>query len=328
MNVVDQYNDPAFGVLFRQITQMPALGDFVKSASIDQAEAETLPSTAFAWPDERRFPIHTAEHAALSYAYAKTASVPAPVLDALKQALEVYGVPESVFAQPETKVASLSDEDFLLPDLRLFPVKTAADLSVAQRQVVENLSKLDLPHRAMACGNLVKKAGEYGVDLHPEVVKLAGFVVSSTETTRRWLEARAGAAKDPTYKVAYQTLADGLRAAPPEVADRGDLLKLAAAVAELDERSGLDLHYDRRLPDALRTVFNTEKQAAECVELCGAQVPLRKLAGLPASFWEDLGGPELSREIAPGGRVDVSKLAEVVGTLPLDLKVILKSQVR
>ena len=64
------------------------------------------------------------------------------------------------------------------------------------------------------------------------------------------------------------------------------------------------------------------------VDLNGTMVPLSKLAALPSSFWEDLGGRELSDELCPGGKMDNSKLAMIVDTLPLDLKVILKSQLR
>jgi hypothetical protein len=78
----------------------------------------------------------------------------------------------------------------------------------------------------------------------------------------------------------------------------------------------------------LKTVFNTSKLAEDTIDLAGTRVSLKKLAGLPASFWEDLGGRELSDELCPGGRVDVSKLAMIVDTLPLDLKVALKGQLR
>lgn len=329
--IVDQYSDPSFGFLVRQVTRMPALEPFVKNASIEPGETDTLPHTAFAWPDQRKYPTHTPEHAALSYAYSKLAAhLPKEVEENIKTALEVYGVPLSIFEETQVKEAGVKDDDYLLPDLKLFPVTQAAEVKYAEQRVLAQLTKMDLAHRATACANLVKKADHFKVALHPEVLKLAGFVVSSTRQVQDWLEARSQAlpAEKHLYKAAYEKLATELEVHPPESKDRPGLLKLAGAIAELDEQAGLVKHYDRRLPDPLQTVFNTDKVAAEMVDLNGTMVPLNKLASLPASFWEDLGGRELSDELCPGGKMDVEKLAVVIDTLPLDLKVVLKSQLR
>lgn len=331
MPVIDQFSDPAFGTLHRQITRMPALESFVKQAEVEQAECASLPDTAFAWPSERKFPIHTAEHAALSYAYSKVAGeLPREVHANLTQALEAYQVPAETFTETIVKVAAFEPDDFLIPEHRLFLVQTAAQCKTAQERLVEALPKLDLESRAIACGNLIKKADAMGVELRPEVLQLAGFVISSTKLASQWLEARADRLPegDLAHKQAYLSLAKGLEKAPPELSDRKGLLKVASVIAELDAKTGLDRHYDRKLPDALRTVFNTEKVASQSVDLGGTFVSLKKIAALPASFWEDLGGRELSDEIAPGGTVDQSKLATVVDTLPLDLKLVLKAQCR
>lgn len=329
-SVVDQFSDPSFGFLVRQIKAMPELEPRVKNASIEAGEADDLPSSAFAWPDQRKFPIHTAEQAALSFAYSKLASaIPAEVETNLKNALEVYGVPLDIFKTTE-KVAALDDDAYLLPDMKLFPVTDAASVKYAEQRVLSQITKFSLENRALVCGNLVKKADHFKVDLHPEVLKLAGFVVSSTAQVRDWLSARSAAlpVEKHLYKAAYEALAEGLKNLPSESTDRPGLLKLAAAIADLDEQAGLDRHYDRKLPDPLQTVFNTHKVAAEMVDLNGTMVPLSKLAALPATFWEDLGGRELSDELCPGGKMDNSKLAMIVDTLPLDLKVILRSQLR
>ena len=324
---IDQYNDPAFGTLIKQLDRMPNLEATVKTASVDSAEAKNLPDSAFAWASERKFPIHTPEHAALSYAYFKCASerMPPEVEQELNKALAVYGIEPKTF---EVKTAAAAEPEYLLPDLKLLPVKTAADVEYAQRKLVEALPRLDLEHRATACANLVKHAEALSVTLHPEVQKLAGFVVSSTRVAAEWLDARASVATDTTHQQAYTKLAAELRKGPEELADRGGLLKLANAIGELDVKAGLEKHYDRRLPDALRTVFNTEKLAAGSLNIAGAMIPVTKLASLPVSFWQDLGGDELSREIAPNGSVDSEKLATVVETLPLDLKTIIRKQLR
>jgi len=330
MPIVDQFSDPAFGTLYRQVARMPALEAFVKEAAVAPEEVGSLPDTAFAWPSERKFPIHTPEHAALSYAYSKVASVlPAEVRSNIVKALEAYEVPETTFAEQSVKEANY-DDDYLVPEHRLFLVQSVTQCKLAQDRLVEALPKLDLEHRAIACANLVKKADAMGVELRPEILQLAGLVISSTKIAMEWLEARSNRLpeSDTVHKLAYMTLAKGLAEGPAELSDRKGLLKFASAIAELDEQTGLDRHYDRRLPDALRTVFNTEKLAGKSVDLGGTFISVAKLAQLPASFWEDLGGKELGDEIAPGGVVDQSKLATVVDTLPLDLKLQLKAHCR
>jgi hypothetical protein len=331
-SVVDQYSDPSFGFLVRQVKAMPAIEPFVKNASIEAGDTDNLPDTAFAWPSQRKYPIHTPEQATLSYAYSKLASaIPAEVETNLKTALEVYGVSLDIFNTATTeKVAALEDDAYLLPEMKLFPVTDAASVKYAEQRVLSQITKLSLENRATVCGNLVKKADHFKVNLHPEVLKLAGFVVSSTAQVRDWLSARAEAlpVEKHLYKAAYEALAEGLKGLPAESRDRPGLLKLASAIAELDEQAGLDKHYDRKLPDPLQTVFNTRKVASEMVDLNGTMVPLSKLAALPATFWEDLGGRELSDELCPGGKMDNSKLAMIVDTLPLDLKVILRAQLR
>jgi hypothetical protein len=328
MKIVDQYSDVAFATLSRQLTRMPALESFVKEASLDVAEAEHLPDTAFAWPEERKFPVHSPEHAALSFAYAKQASeVPAHVQASLGAALQVYGISEDVFAE-EKVAAAVDDAVYILPQQQLFRVKSAADVREAAQRLLEDFTKLDLEHRATACANLVKQAEIHGVDLPPPILKLSGFVVSSSKIARDWLYARAGAVSEERFKVAYTKIAEALEKEPAEVRDRAATLKLASVVGELDEQSGLDRYYDRKLPDALQTFFNTDKLAAATVDLGGTMYPIQKLAALPASFWGDLGGQELADEVAPGGVLDLQKLATIVETLPLDLKLILKSQLR
>jgi len=326
MPMVDQYSDAAFGLLIKQAERMPAFADFVKQADIESGERAQLPDTAFAWPEERKFPIHSDKHAALSYAYATgQAEVPPAVVTRIKEALEVYNIPSTTFTVQATKVAS---EDFwLLPDLRLFPIHTKEDIKTAEVRLLSEIHKLDLEHRATACTNLVKKASELGADLHPKMRQFAGMVVSSTKFASEWLDARASATKDDTIKAAYHTLASDMRKQGAEIKDRDQLIKVAAVIAELDEKAGLAKHYDRKLPDPLLTVFNTQKEAATSVDVNGTMIPLSKLAALPSTFWEDLGGPELSREICPGGVCDPSKIAMIVDTLPLDLRVILASQV-
>ena len=330
MDIRDQYHDPAYGLLYHTLRERPAVAEFVKHAELNPSEADTLPDSAFAWPEQRRFPINTAENTVLSWAYReKCAAVPVEVDVALKKAVDIYGVNYIIEA---TKTASAPPpdlvEDYLLRTHKKLRVKTAADVKVAENILLEQYPRLSIEDRAEGFTNLVKKARDFNVSLEPVTHRMAGMTVCTTKTAMDWIEARAAAVKEPLFQTAYEKLATALKGRGEEVHDRDELLALTDTLAKLDKQAGLDKFYDKKLPDPIRTVFNSEKIAEEMVDLGGRSVALSKLAQMPASFWGDLVGDDMAREFTDkAGAVDSTKLGELLRTLPLDLKLILKHQV-
>jgi hypothetical protein len=330
MSIVDQYRDPTFAVLINLTKDRPAIEELVKEAEIDEQELDTLPETAFAWPEKRAFPIHSREHTIMSRVYLENVqAVPKHVDQAIKEACEVYGVDDAVFARPKLAAVVDNPDDYLLPDLKRISVRSASQVKRAESILLDGYKKLAFENRAQACRRLMDKAAEYDVTLHPLILKLAGFTISSTEQLRSWLEARQHVAKEAVHKVAYQKLADALRGRPPESRDREELIKVAEVIGELDRAAGLEKEYDRTLPDPIQTVFNTEKIAAQGVDLGGKFVPLTRLASYDASFYGDVLGDDLVREASDGhGGVDPHKLATILETLPRDMKIMLAKQMR
>jgi len=322
MTVVDQHRDPAFASLIPLLDRFPReVEEAIKHANVQIEERDALPDTAYAWQEKRAFAIHTRENAIMSRVYRSALpAVPVEVDLALKEACEAYGIPEEWFQRQKVAAADDSD-DYLLPEKKALRVKCAEDVRVAEQKLIDGFTRLSIPSRAQACGRLVEKAAKFNVKLGPQTLKLAGFTVSSTDTMRRWLDARVEAAKDPIVKQAFQQMADGLRAQPPEIRDRGALVKMASAIHELDKRGGLEQHYDKRLPDPLQTVFNTEKVAEPGVNLGGRYVTASQLAMRPSSFYGDVLGDDLVREASDGhGGVDPYRLATILETLPMDMK--------
>lgn len=328
MEIRDQYHDPAYGALFHILEENPQAADFVKHADLNDDSVSTLPDSAFAWPDRRLFPIDTPENTVLSSLYReKCAAVPIEVDESLRKAVDIYGVNHLVQRQ---KVAAapppIPDDEYLLPGLKRLRVKTAEDVKVAEKLLLEQYPRLNIEDRAEGFINLVKKARDMGVSLEPATHRMAGMTVCSTKMAMDFIEARRCATKDPLFQTAYTKLAGAFQRG--EINDREELIAAADALAKLDKLAGLEKHYDRDLPDPIRTVFNTEKVAEENLDIAGRMIPLSKLAALPSSFWEDVVGPEMVKEITDKtGSVDSTKLGQVVPTLPLDLKLILRNQV-
>lgn len=326
MSVIDQLRDPTLARLVRLVANRPKIAELVKEADVLPEELDTLPNHAFAWEEKRAFPIHTPEHTAMSRLYREDHRGPVPraVDDRLKEASDIYGLDEKLF--DKVKVAAVADDpdDFLLPEQKRLPVKTAAQVKVAEEKLLAGYQKLSVESRALACKRLLEKAAQFNVTLNPLMHKLAGYTVTSTEKLASWLEARKEAAKEPVFKDAFQKLADATKQLPVEVRNREDQIKLAQVISDLDVKAGLVRHYDRRLPDPLQTVFNTDKIAGLGVDLNGRFVSMSRLASYPSTFYSDALGPDLVREASDGhGGIDPQKLAAIIETLPRDMKSVL-----
>lgn len=327
MEIRDQYNDPSFTLLFHILNENPDARDFVKSASIRHEDEAELPDTAFAWPARRLFPIDTPENTVLSSLYReKCAAVPAEVDQALEKAQGIYGVKEMLerckTAAVQPPVVDTKD-DYLLPEHGRLRVKTAEHVPAAEELLHRDFTKLNIADRATAFTNLVKKARDMGVPLKPETHRMAGMTVCTTKTAQDWIEARIAATKDPLFQGAYEKLASAFVGRGEFIQDRDELIAVADTLAKLDKQAGIDSHYDKRLPDPIRTVFNTDKLAEDTVDMAGRQVSLAKLAAMPKTWWADVVGDDIAPEFA---EKTGEELRQVLDTLPLDLKLIIKNQ--
>jgi len=330
----DQNNDPSFTMLYHLLEHQPEVAAFVKHAELDNTAADQQPPSSFAWPDRRLFPIDSAESTVLSSLYrAKVAAVPVEVDELLKTAQDIYGVKDLLArSQAQEKVAQaappVEKPVFLLPRLGRLRIKTAQDVSVAEGLLLDQYPKLSIEDRAEGFINLVKVARELQVKLRPKTHQMAGMTVCTTKVAMDFIEARRCATKVPLFQTAYEKLAASFQGKGEFIQDRDELVKVADALARIDAMAGVQGHYDKRLPDPIQTVFNTTKLAEETVDLCGRSVAVSKLAAMPSTFWGDVIGPDLAKEIMdPGGSVDATKLSQILPTLPLDLRIVLKNQI-
>lgn len=328
VNAIDQFHDPVFGALVRIAADRPKLASAVMSFDVDESELDRLPDGAFAWPEKRAFPVHSREHATLSRAYrlGMGGPVPSHVDVTIKEALDVYGVDDSIFDRVKAAAAPRDDStDFLLPDIRRLRVTSAGHVKVAEDRLAAEGDRLSPGHRMLAGARLVEKAAFYGVRVSDETRRMAGLVATSTRELADWLEAREGAAP-PSCRDGYAKLASEVRRMPEELRDRAVQAKLASAIEELDGLAGLDRQWGRRLPDPHASVFNTTKSAGPGVTLAGRFIPLERMAAYPTSFYSDALGPDIVREATDrGGQLDVEKLSAVLSTLPVDMQRVLVS---
>jgi hypothetical protein len=329
MAVVDQFSDPVMAHLVRRVSDRPKLAAAIQDFDVDRDEQDTLPASAFAWSEKRAFPVHSREHTMLSRVYREgVPNVPAHVDRALKEACEVYGIDDGLYARPKVAAAPESADAFLLPDIRRMRVTEVGHVKEAEEKLRTEGRKLSIEHRALASRRLVEKAAFFGTSVRDEIRKMAGLTVTDRQPLVDWLEARREAAP-VEHKDNYQKLANAAKRMPAELRDRQEQIKLAEAIGELDEMSGLDRYYDRKLPDPLMTVFNSSKVAGQGVTLAGRFLPIERVASYPSTFYSDILGPDIVREASDmSGQMDPQRLAQVLETLPVDMQRMLSAQMR
>lgn len=326
-HVIDQSCDAGFANLRTLVVRYPALREFAKTANLDSREFEKLSSDSFAWPAERKFPIHTPQHTAISVGYCKLASnIPAGVTSVLAKAAAIHGVASNVFAETQEKVATV--EDYLLPERKRFKISSAQDVPHAEEAYRVKYAQLSIEDRAEAGNNLVNLAEQHGVALHPSTKKLAGLTMTSTAIFKDWMGARAEAATrlQSPLAAAFNKMAEAYTNTEKYIHDRTDQLMLAATVSKLDKEAGLTQYYGTKLPTPIETVFNTDQSRKDFLKVSSVLANKALLAKLPLSFWEDTLGADIAQEIAPGGVVNPEMLEQIIPTLPADLKAVLETQ--
>lgn len=329
MTQYDLYHDPGHGRLRHLLPQFPAVETFVKQAHFEDS-LEQVPTTAFAWPAVKRFPVHTPAHAAISYLYAKTAEekIPAPVLQEITTALDIYGLGEDLFTPVRAKEAALTDEDCLLPEQQAYPVRNAEEVKLAEARLLPQISKLHPETRAKLFHKLAERAVLHGVKLQPTSYKYAGLSLCDRKGLVEGLRARGAATKLAECKKAYLQLADSVQKERNRP-NKEMLVKVAEAIGKLDQHAGLISYYDRGLPDPISTVFNTEKVAfGDEIDLGGCYVRPQALSSVGSKFYSDLLGSDIVRDIAPYGDVDPHLASQILTTLPAEEKRIVGQALR
>lgn len=172
---------------------------FVKECSVDAEAVKDLPAWQFALPAQRLFPIDSAGHVWLSYAYMKSASVQVPGLsERLVDAAESFKIGgdqlkaiDEAFAPQATKQAAapkfavtvdFGAGDPASDDLMIkaggvrgfYPINTKVELVDAARALQDDCFRIPEATYIEGCRNIVKEAkGHPGVSL-PSLVEFYG----------------------------------------------------------------------------------------------------------------------------------------------------------
>lgn len=317
--LIDLYHDTAHGFLRSLLLPRPDLQGMLKGAEFED-HVEEIPETAFAAPFDRRFPVHTPQHAVVSRLYADAQTVPDTVRAKIAEALDAYGVPEELFVAPEEKTASETDDDYLLPEERTYPVRNEPEIKMAEERLLSQATRLPIERRADLFNKLAMAAARHQVTLKPASQAWGATALTNREKLAEALGQRCRFVKSAEARAAYLALAQAAEDNPRALHEHEARVKLASTLLRLDHEEGLVPEYGRRVLDPLQTVFNYPvKLGAHLVSLGRESYDLAALAALPASFYGDALGPEIIGEIAPAGTVNPDALATILPTLPADM---------
>ena len=321
--ISDIQSDKSFKVLFTKLQDFGSgTPELIKTASVNYEDLGALPTTSFAWPEMRKFAMHTKEHATISMLYAHDEEIPEHVKSNLEKAASLYEIELDV--KPMVKVASeeapIVRDDYLLPEKAMCKVASAGDIKLSIDFLDRNGHALDVMSLAHANKVLCKKASEFNVELPSKVYQEAGLTKCNLEKLAEWLEVRTMESTEQKHKTAYTKLAEVLSPKSKEPVTRSSLLKVATTIAILDEDSGITNKYKRGIASPMASVFNTEKVAEETIYFAGQNVPLVNFFKVNEDVYAKVLGDDVLPEITTDGNIDDDKLMDVVVTLPDDIQ--------
>jgi hypothetical protein len=265
MTTIDFLDDPA-GLILKAVTSNHPLPPFINLTSTKFGEIGRLEKTAFAWPEERKYPMDTPTDLYLSKLYFDAVrhelpqGVQSKVASTLDTAIALSGLP--VFEAPEAPKPTpklLANEGFAL---RLPLEKTAAALQTRCANLIQNNEIVMYPTHTpelLKKANAIFPAGLEGPlelfrpyvatklasllskeQLNPEVEQY--LPMTETEAVDVLMH-RAGLSKE--HAPSYFTLIDNIQV----LADQPPI-KVMEAVSALDKQANLEQYYNKHCKSA------------------------------------------------------------------------------
>lgn len=323
----DYSNKELYGMFVN--TDLP---EYVKTAELDDSlELSGLPKTAFADTERRIYPINTPARVYVSNAYFinKKADISklygedytSQLENNIKEAAELFDIAEDLNNYNSSfneKTASDYEEHYLTEfdlgetQIRLYPVKTAADLSESADHFVKNIKNYPFDVRVKTAQNIIRFAEELGVDEVPNLVmKYAGLYYPDLAGLEREIWRRSNKLEKEANKKIYADLISDI----DNITEVGEVMKVAELLFNVENMEGL---HDKTavakvLGDPVDCIFtqSIDKVAQELsfIDIHGDKYKVEDLTKISRDKYEEAFGFELDP-------ADIEKLAEILPTMP------------
>jgi hypothetical protein len=338
---IDPTTDKNFTVL-AQLSQRYEFPDFVKSADID----ETLmvsDAPAYAWPQRKLYPCHSAAATWLSAAYFhdKLASFgsadKAEIERRLQHFADFFNISDAYeqlakVAREKTTKAVLADEwyAFVSTDeagnkTQAYPLTDGTHVKAAVAWLRSLQDSVPLTSRQEIGQKVLHKQQQLGAKLAAAdqefLERQSGTGRPDRDGVIQGLEIRARLAKTAEQREQIGLLAAAIRTTP-EFAMTTELTKLATTIDTLDLALGLTGKYSegiKRPEDlvfAITPSYLAEKQANTVALQNGSVFAKDQLSQVSYDDLREVLGDDFAAEVSHGFTVDTTKLAEIASTLP------------
>jgi len=325
--VLDIYRDKSLRAAVDILRNHADKDELIKTA-VDYSEAESLPDSAFAWPEKRRYPINGVKMAKLSCLYRtqyppemEGTKVPKHVDENFEKAAYFYNfeIPAKREKKIE-KVASLKEEDCLIPSLKKFPVRDQQEGKFVQNLLIKNAHIMGYNHLAEACSNLITKMASYQAssdEINPVVYKYAGLTQSNKEVLLASIHRR----RDFTDKETGERYCKLASIAEDMDFNRHNLIKIAHTLQEIDKASNMVRLYDKHIMNPMDSVFNTNKvYDVSRIKKASQDMFTDEMADMVTEEQiKNLLGEEVLTESMANDSLDKEKLVDVINSLPQDM---------
>lgn len=348
---IDQAGDKSHQELVKY-SQLYELPEIVKTAQLDSLCQPPRKAANF-YADARepfQFPCHSPAATIVSHLFflnkaAELNPKIRPLIETrLNQFAQHWNVQGAVhkLAQQHTRLCQdpeVPDSAYALVQTmggtkyREYPLRNPLETKAAAQWFHDFLPQLREQYpfydRQKIAAKILRKSEEFGVKLAEEtertLEKSAGHGLNPPQDIAMALRHRvkAGRKVDADAAAALTKIAELVTSRPKAFLEPGTTSELAHSLDQFDRTYGLLNKYSELLPSPEDTVFGvTFKQAnaavqAACTTLTGAIYDKNDFAKLSRSDVAEAFGDEIAHQVARGLRVDPSKMAEFVATLPL-----------
>ena len=345
--ILDQTQDLA-GRETHRLTSLYPPPEFVKRASAVQRDGdpETQPRHAYAWPQAKMFPCHTAPATWLSTLFfldkqaaiaPKDATAIAEHLDKAARYFGITGETETlktaVAANASNELGQLPDEDFAVvwqigeAKQRHWPLRNLVEVKRAMDEFSAHRKEFTFTDRYKIASRLSERASAFGLvrrHLPDGVVKSACEDMCAGAEVAAVLERHADmtTTKHAALKTELRKLAVAVRNHPTQMHEPEQRIKLATTLDQYDRETGLARLYGEGLELPEDELFAVSiKQArdftAEHVATATGNIyALDSLERIPAAVMQDWMGDSFTGQVLVGGIFpDGEKLAQVVPKL-------------
>ena len=302
--LIDFISDTDLSVLKSKLQTIPAASfRLEKVASLEVPDKNSLSDHAFAWPEERMFPIYTPDLAMLSSVYLEqNNSVPDFVKTACEEACALFGQEVSIGSLEKVakEKETLSANDFVFPKIEKLPLVDKDSIRMSTGIFLKTASVLTAEDLIVGARQIIKHASVNGEPITADIERYALHGTIGVPEADELLKERYLETQDEGYiKIAKEL--DGYRVR--------SLKKVAALVfdiSKLDIENGIEKTAANVIDDLV-----DHGSSSEVFSLGNMEIEAEKIASIDSESWRELYPDSVVEELFRDGGIDMSMLSDL-----------------